>query len=89
MILIIRRCVVWSFLITSSVIVRVPETQSSDGVTVASTSLSLPRGGNLGDELAEVFYVPCTATVFSGFGCCVGEGFCFRRAQLQAVLCFG
>ena len=42
-ILIIRRCVDWSFLFISSVIVHVPEVYKRDGVTVASKSLSLSR----------------------------------------------
>ena len=44
-ILIIRRSVIWSFSLFSSIIVHVPEVWRRDGVTVASKSLSLPLSG--------------------------------------------
>ena len=48
-IIIIRRCVVWSVFFISSVIVHVLGAQSSDGVTVASKSLSLSPSWYFGD----------------------------------------
>ena len=45
----LRPCVVWSFFFISSVIVHVSDAQRSDGVTVASKSLSLSLRGYFGD----------------------------------------
>ena len=49
MILIIRRCVVWSFFFVSSVVVNVSIAWRSDGVTVASKSFKLSLSGYIGD----------------------------------------